>query len=258
MTSADIPRQGPRVTGPGHLDSDTLALMALGEPTSAEDSAHVGSCDHCRAEVQSLRSVVDVGRTLRSDDLVAVTPPGGLWERIAAEAGVESPPAGGERAGLRALADEPRPTPRPLSTGNRRLTWLLAAAVVGAVVGTAGTVAWQSVRTGPRVVASARLQPLPSKQASGSAEVDDVDKGRELSVHVKTAPPQGAYLEVWLMSDPKHLISLGALQSSTGSFALPAGLDLSRYKIVDVSVEPYDGNPAHSTDSLVRGSLRPS
>jgi hypothetical protein len=36
---------------------------------------------------------------------------------------------------------------------------------------------------------------------------------------------------------------------------VPADLDLSKYKIVDVSVEPYDGNPAHSTDSLVRGSL---
>ena len=45
------------------------------------------------------------------------------------------------------------------------------------------------------------------------------------------------------------------MTSESGTFALPAGLDLSEYPIVDVSDEPVDGNPAHSSVSIVRGTL---
>ena len=33
------------------------------------------------------------------------------------------------------------------------------------------------------------------------------------------------------------------------------GVDLDEYSIVDISVEPIDGDPAHSGDSIVRGQL---
>jgi hypothetical protein len=37
---------------------------------------------------------------------------------------------------------------------------------------------------------------------------------------------------------------------------LPAGsYDLEGFNIVDISIEPYDGNPAHSRNSQVRGVL---
>ena len=51
------------------------------------------------------------------------------------------------------------------------------------------------------------------------------------------------------------MVSLGVLDGDHGSFAVPADLDLSAYDQVDVSQEPYDGNPAHSTESLARGRL---
>ncbi len=52
------------------------------------------------------------------------------------------------------------------------------------------------------------------------------------------------------------MISLGALTAgSQGRFTIPAGTDLSVYTIVDVSVEPLDGDPAHSKESLLRGTL---
>jgi hypothetical protein len=46
------------------------------------------------------------------------------------------------------------------------------------------------------------------------------------------------------------------LHGESGTFAVPAGLDLDRFRLVDVSDEPRDGNPAHSGDSIVRGALR--
>jgi hypothetical protein len=264
MTSAEEPLTG-------HVDSDTLALLALGEPVSDDVSAHVRSCGLCSDEVQSLRPVVALGRALQPEDMVPAQPPALIWERIAAETGVHSAtgaekmPAG-PLAGLPGPASLPGPAGarsagdgRSASAGNRRLAWLVAAAVVGALVGAAGTLGWKSLQgSGSDVVESATLRPLPAKQGTGSAEVRDVADGRELSVRITARRPPRAYLEVWLMSDPRHLVSLGALESSSGTFALPPGLDLARYKIVDVSVEPYDGNPAHSTDSLVRGSLGPT
>ena len=45
------------------------------------------------------------------------------------------------------------------------------------------------------------------------------------------------------------------MTSESGTFAVPAGLDLGEYPIVDVSDEPVDGNPAHSSVSIVRGTL---
>lgn len=40
-----------------------------------------------------------------------------------------------------------------------------------------------------------------------------------------------------------------------GTLPFPQGLDLAEYAIVDVSNEPYDGNPGHSSDSIARGEL---
>jgi anti-sigma-K factor RskA len=261
VTFTDDP--SPNAAGPGHVDSETLALLALGEPVPDDVSAHVAGCDRCGREVESLRPVVAIGRALQPEDLVTTAPPAHVWERIAAETGAGSAPSAPKATLVRPRTQvgrgEAARERRAPSTGNRRLAWVLAAAVIGAVVGAAGTLGWQSLHSGgPRVVASATLRPLPAKQGTGTAEVEDVKDQRELAVRVTAPPTRRAYLEVWLMSDPKHLISLGTLQSSSGRFTLPAGLDLSKYKIVDVSVEPYDGNPAHSTDSLVRGSLGPT
>jgi hypothetical protein len=50
------------------------------------------------------------------------------------------------------------------------------------------------------------------------------------------------------------LVSLGPLRRD-GVYDLPAGLDPAAFPIVDVSVEPIDGDPAHSGDSVLRGEL---
>ena len=63
---------------------------------------------------------------------------------------------------------------------------------------------------------------------------------------------------VWVGSaDLSKMVSLGVLANDSGSFAIPAGVDLTQYPIVDVSDQPYNGNPAHSADSIARGTLNP-
>ena len=39
------------------------------------------------------------------------------------------------------------------------------------------------------------------------------------------------------------------------SLEVPSGVDLTEYPVVDVSVEPLDGDPSHSGVSVVRGRL---
>ena len=70
----------------------------------------------------------------------------------------------------------------------------------------------------------------------------------------------GDYLEAWLMdSTGSRLLPLGALarhgEEFRGEFTIPAGLPPGEFSRVDVSVERFDGDPGHSTVSLLRGDL---
>ncbi|WP_448630836.1 anti-sigma factor domain-containing protein [Cellulomonas soli] len=110
----------------------------------------------------------------------------------------------------------------------------------------------------PTVTASATLDPLPGWQASGTAVVETSrDGSRVLVVDLADGTPdEGGFREVWLLTpDVSGLISLGTLEGSEGRFDLPDGLDLDEFSVVDVSAERFDGDPAHSGDSIVRGPL---
>ncbi|OAE00448.1 anti-sigma factor [Arthrobacter sp. OY3WO11] len=130
--------------------------------------------------------------------------------------------------------------------------WMAAAAA--AVLVTAGAV-W-SLNQAPRPLAEADLAPLAQFSAAGSARVvESADGSRELEVRLSKDEAQG-YQEVWLIApDLSRLVSLGVMNSESGTFQLPAGLEISEYPIVDVSDEPVDGNPAHSSVSIARGTL---
>ena len=113
------------------------------------------------------------------------------------------------------------------------------------------------------MLAEAELDPLPEWAGStGDARVEEAKGGgRDLVVTTSGGARAGGYREVWLISrdlisrDLTALVSLGVLEGNTGTFAIPAGVDLADYPIVDVSQEPLDGNPAHSGDSILRGTV---
>lgn len=248
-----------------HVDDDLLALLALGEPAgSTSDLAHIEECERCTDELESLREVVELARSGDpADALVAPAP--AVWDRIAGELGL-SP---GAQALATAAAPE-RPTAAPaeplapvVQLDERRerpraWRWVAAAAAAGLVVGGGG--AWWVANHDdtPTVLATATLEPLPGWDASGSAMVETgADGSRVLVVDLSHDAPSGeGFREVWLLKpDVSGLVSLGTLEGTSGRFDLPAGLDLSQYSVVDVSEEQFDGNPAHSGDSIVRGPL---
>lgn len=263
-----------------HLDPEQLALIALGEPVASRDErAHLASCAVCTGEVTAMAHAAVVARSTMDESLLEA-PPARVWQRVSEELGlaadvagaVGGEPAAGETAPLAAPEPEktvtdaeppaeasatPSPArPRRRSVG-RRGWWALAASVVLILVMGGGV--W--VRLGslaPTSIASASLQAFPDHpKAVGSAEVDESRDGtRTLTVTLQGASSSPDYREVWLIrNDGGALISLGVLDGSKGSFAIPAGVDLSEYDLVDISFEPVDGNPAHSGDSIVRGQL---
>jgi anti-sigma-K factor RskA len=106
------------------------------------------------------------------------------------------------------------------------------------------------------VLARTALEPLPAKSGRGEATLAGTGADRTLRVDVTGLAAADGFYEVWVL-DPKTLQmqSLGVLRGVKGDFAVPAGLDLRKLSVVDVSLEPYDGDPAHSRNSVVRGAL---
>jgi anti-sigma-K factor RskA len=164
-------------------------------------------------------------------------------------------------------AGEPDPpaAPRPLHGARDRrssrrsvrpLLAVAAAAVIGAGIAL-GAVAFAQ-RTPPTTsLADARLQALGGSGAEGTAVVvERADHSLELDVTLSGGQPGGGYLEVWL-AEPglARMVAVGVLHDGRGALALPAGLSIRSYPVVDVSDEPLDGDPAHSSDSVARGLL---
>ncbi|MCM6763691.1 anti-sigma factor [Rathayibacter sp. ZW T2_19] len=262
-----------------HLDPDEIALLAQGEESTDGADAHLAECPGCARQLVELGHVAELGRDTRALELES--PSGAVWTRIRDELGLEasvplpvalaeSATGGSDASGSSAARSSASDSPatgstarhRPERRRRRRTSRLVLTAVAAfsaLVVGVAGGAWWQASRSGADavVLASAELEAFPDWQgATGTAELEDVDGGRELVVHLDAGGADGGYREVWLLAaDASALVPLGALDGTEGRFAVPADLDLAQYPLVDVSEEPLDGDPAHSGDSIVRGPL---
>ncbi len=240
-----------------HLDSDRLAERALSidDSLTAAEKKHLKSCDECRNELAELSRIAELSH---HPEELAQVPADAIWRSIqvqlaspapapaTTEPGAEPPPSSPT------VTELPRRTPRPRS-------WLLvaAAAVVGLIIGAGVTTV--VVRDGLEVTSSTALEALPGQTGQGIAELVS-DRGRpELRVQIDAPPTPDRYREVWLINtDGQRMYTLGVLpDDGRATYLLPPELagQLQGFNIVDVSIEPYDGNPAHSRESQVRGTL---
>lgn len=227
-----------------HCDPDELALAALGEPTTIE-AEHLAHCEDCQAEIASLRRIV---RTARStDDPELSTPSESVWQAIT---NAMSIPADTSTADTGAVVI-------PMQRRSRA-PWIGIAAALGLVLGgIGGAIIVQGTSSPATVVAQATLEPLPGFTTRGSAEVRSTDSGDAVSVDLSGLPATEGYYEVWLLTDDASaMVSLGAVGPGENStLPLPPGIELDRFRVVDVSAEEFDGDPTHSAVSVVRGTL---
>lgn len=278
-----------------HLDDAELADIALNGLASLEAAPreHLVSCPDCSAEAEAFSSIGSVARSEdslerppqsvweriafeldgelgASDSRPSLEP--GAGTAAAGRAGAGSVVSGAERDDepVRAHAKHPpRNSARthPASrheTGSgrgrkRTKAWIAGAAAVSFVLG--GVVAVGIVQFSGRdqadVVEQAALEPLPGWDSRGTARVEDTAGKLQLVVDLPDNQVSG-FREVWLLDlagKTPGLLSVGTLNGDQGVFDLPPGVDLAKYNIVDVSNEPFDGDPSHSTDSIVRGEL---
>jgi hypothetical protein len=253
-----------------HIDPERLALFAMGEPVAtSRESEHLADCAACVDDLAALRHVAIAGRaSIDVGDLEA--PPDAVWSRIAEELSLGSKTLQPEIAGQTLVEPEPEPEPQPApepaaavvddAAPRRRVMsriWALAASLV--LVAGVGLGVWAvSQRAALTEIAEATLAPFPDHpSAEGTAVVEERPDGtKEVRVQLNADAAPDTFREVWLITaDASALVSLGVLDSTEKTFAIPADVDLRDYVLVDVSQEPVDGDPTHSGDSIVRGEL---
>lgn len=278
-----------------HLQAETLALRALGEPAgSPREDAHLQQCARCRRELDELREIADIARDIPAEERELSQPPPGMWDRIVEELGRELDGVDTDRDSVGGVGVDrdtkpagsvtPIRLPRPdsysaqesdgssgMGTGGpggvssldarrasrRPRTWAglsAAAAIVLLLV-----VAVPSLLRGGEVgeqVGVAALDALDERASGAQAELVEIDGRLVLRLDGESLPDSAdGYYEVWLIdTEVAGMVSLGPLDLERGQ-PVPDGLDPSAFPIVDVSLEPLDGDPTHSGDSLLRGVL---
>lgn len=223
-----------------HCEIDDLALLALGEEVAPGVGDHVAGCSVCTAQLQELREVVTTGKASGGPSSL-VEPPARVWEAVAAQIG---------QPAAEVVPMRPR----------RRWAGLAAAAVAGVILG-AGAMSVADRPDEGRIVASAALAPMPDgpdRGATAEAQVHQGAQGYAVTVSARDLPGAQGFYEVWLL-DPENsgLIALGTLApgQTSATFPVPDGVDLQTFTAVDISDEPLDGDPGHSTVTVLRGTL---
>jgi anti-sigma-K factor RskA len=195
-------------------------------------------------------------RELTTEDSDRVDPPEDLWDLI--ESKIDRPQSD---APVVALDRHRRFSPR------MAIVFAAAAALV-VIVGTIAVLAQRDDE--PLVVATAELEYDPVSfdelGADAAAHVSLLDENGMFLIDVDDSDlprpsNQSADLELWLIQpdaegNPADLVSLGLVDpDEPGDFGVPATYDPDVYFVVDISVEPRDGDATHSGRSILRGAL---
>jgi hypothetical protein len=150
----------------------------------------------------------------------------------------------------------PEPEPHAQPVRKRRspllvlLPILLVGALIGVIIGLAST-GNDKASTPPAAKTSLQLAPLAGHSGRGTAAVD----GDRLHLTV-SGLPDGAY-EVWLYNSIADARPIGRLKAPAGTLDARLPANWRDYRYLDVSLEPPDGNPNHSGESVLRAPLRP-
>jgi Anti-sigma-K factor rskA len=93
--------------------------------------------------------------------------------------------------------------------------------------------------------------------AAGTARLEPRPGGRA-TVELAGLRPSGDrdFYELWLLGDDGELVSLGSVRvpdSGRAELDVELPVDPARFRYLDVSREPADGDPSHSTISVLRG-----
>jgi Anti-sigma-K factor rskA/Putative zinc-finger len=223
---------------PPHLDAAGWLLGALDSAESAQFEAHLETCKQCQEDVAALGPTVT--------RLTGVAPD------------AESP----DRLGLRTVQ-----AVQGAARSRRRRRWaatsLAAAAVIAAVITSAALLIGGS---SPKNVHFA-LTGTNGSAAAGTATAHDTGHGWsvQLSVHGLPTLQDRAFYECWYVDPsqdrPGHpfRISAGTFDGSASGNAdlqMWSWADPHQFQVMQVTVQPVDGNPATSGKVVLSGVVK--
>lgn len=169
--------------------------------------------------------------------------------------------------------DRPVPPPAPWAAGEaepirrRRPLWRPVAAVAASLALLAAGLGAGLLLAGDEDAgvpsdtrARVKLAPVDGRGegASGTVRLQPRAGGRATVTLAGLRPSEGGdFYELWLLGDDGELVSLGSVRvGASGSATLEnvqLPVDPGRFSFLDISREPGDGDPGHSTISVLRG-----
>lgn len=196
------------------------------------------------------RQIVDRLRSLPPDPVTWMSPPPGVWDRIAQSLEADSDASAHDTA---PSADVP-----PARRFDRRA--LLAAAAAGIALGAGIGMFGRGVvdRRPSEAVRTAELRTLTTNDLLGAAVLRR--SGDNLFLQILAQEPiefAAGYVEVWLINlDAERMVSIGIYQGQPDEhFPVPREVIEQGFVLVDLSRELLDSDATHSGDSIVRGEL---
>jgi anti-sigma factor RsiW len=221
----------------GRHSQDELPGLLLGElapATAVAVDRHLAGCDPCRRD---LAAVAVASSALRD----------------------------ASRLPFPADADLPPPPPRAPVPGSpgavprdrwRRRRWLLGAAavVLALVLGIGGLTLGRGHGAGRGQTVTLAAPAAGGASARASMRGAGDDQVMTMTASNLPRPPAGAHYEVWLVGEAGEAFSVGVLAADgEGVWSLPAEV-AARYRAIDVTLEPADGDPSRSGRSVLRGT----
>lgn len=110
-----------------------------------------------------------------------------------------------------------------------------------------------------RQVELARFGDAAPPDAAAEVNVFTATDGKTVDLRVKgmPVPRKGEFYELWVLGDGGKMISLGIVrvdENGSADVRLPLPVSLRRFPVFDLSLEPGDGDPTHSGQSMLRSA----
>jgi Anti-sigma-K factor rskA len=170
-------------------------------------------------------------------------------------AAVEATPAVAE------APERPKRSQRRLTLFVLLVVAAVAAAVIAAGSGSKSSTSKNVAAPAPKPAATPKPQATPgapvaplsaASHAKGTAHLE----GRSLTLTISGLPkPAGTY-EVWLYNNEIDAVPVTSFSSGSATVHAKLPVSPAGYRYLDVSLEPADGNPNHSGQSVLRAPLR--
>ncbi len=198
----------------------------------------------------------ELTQSVEAHDFERIASPAAVWNNILAEIEVEMASAEADARRRSDNKTRARRTRRWFSPTSSNVLAIAAATLL--MVGVVAAVVARNDAP-PVEFANATMTdtdlPVPTTETA-QARLVCIDDTCSVEVDLTGLPDAGADadLELWVInSDVSDMHTLGFITEASGSFELPPGVTADEFPIVDISIEPRDGEAAHSGQSVLRG-----